>query len=92
MEGAFVKTLGTDSLQRAQALRDKYVLPLLAESSAAGMFSAVARCPAVNQEATEGGLSELRAQLPNGRPELSIKAAVSAFLDYLGRGGAHPLG
>ncbi len=82
--GEFVCSLRTGDLRIAQTLRDKYLIPLLAETSAAGMVSAVARLMIAADEAVARQLGELRGSLSGLIAERkTLRELGESFLAYL---------
>ena len=89
MAGEFACTLRTPELKTAQQLRDKYLIPLLAETAAGDMVAAIARLAAANDEAIANRLAELRGDLSGLESRLTLREAGSRFLDYLRSSAAY---
>ncbi len=86
----FVCSLHTPDLRTAQALRDKYLLPILAETAAAGMIGAIARAMAGADESVARQLAELRVNLSGLEGKgLTLREAADQFLSYLRSSGAY---
>ena len=89
MSGEFVCTLRTPDLKTAQRLRDKYLIPLLAETAAGDMVSAIARAAAASDEAIARQLARLNRDLGGLRDDVTLREAADQFLAYLRRGGGY---
>jgi len=84
----FVCSLSTPDLKVAQRLRNKFLLPILAETSAANMLTAVNRLLTTAQESIRGQLSDLRENLSGiEQSKLTLKQAGEDFLRYLTTSG-----
>ncbi|MDP6439937.1 MAG: tyrosine-type recombinase/integrase [Candidatus Brocadiia bacterium] len=92
MSGEFVSTLRTPDLKTAQRLRDKYLMPLLAETAAVDMVAAIARAAATGQEAIARRLADLPNQLSGLGSRLTLRKAGKLFLDYLDSSGSYAPG
>ncbi len=81
--GEFVCSLNTPDLKVARRLRDKYLMPILAETSATGMVAAIARLAAAGNETIARQLSEVRSNLSGQDSGLTLRRGGSAFIRYL---------
>ena len=89
-KGELVYSLRTPDLATARALRDKYVMPLLAESNVPGLLKAIARAAAAADESAHGRLTELQHVLTGVElEELTLRDAVDAFVSYLRSSGSY---
>ncbi len=89
MAGEFTCTLRTPELKTAQQLRDKYLIPLLAQTAPGDMVASIARLPVANDEAVANRLAELRGDLSGLASRLMLRGAGSRFLDYLRSSAAY---
>ena len=79
----FICSLRTPELKTAQRLRDKYLMPILAETAAREMVATMARCLGAADESIARQLAELRAELSGHESSLTLREAGDRFLRYL---------
>ncbi len=88
--GEFVCSLNTPDLKTAQTLRDKYLIPLLAETSAVGMVSTIIRLLANGNEAVSRQIQTLRGDLAGFTAEpLTLREARDQFVAHLESSRGH---
>lgn len=79
----FVFSLHTSDLQVARRLRDKYLVPLMAETHAAEMVNALARLSAAADENIARLLREFKSSLSGAASQLTLRDVATSFLNYL---------
>ena len=80
----FVCSLGTPDEKTARRLRDKYLMPLLAETSAAGLVESIARLAAAADETVARQLADLKVDLSGAREnQLRLRDVGELFIEHL---------
>ena len=81
MKGEFIHTLRTKDLNTARKLRDKYLIPILAETKAIEMMEGILKILSNSDEVIQNKLIELGEVLGDDVEELTISQAFDKFIE-----------
>lgn len=88
IKGEYIHTLRTDKLKIAQQLRDKYLIPILAETKALEMAESILKLIAGADEKIKEKLQSFGGYLGDEVEELTIQQAFEKFKSFKKRTGA----